>query len=437
MYHGGSTPKGDGYYFNDEAYGLPKISYDFQAPIGEFGQVREGFHRLKLLHWFVQDFGDLLAPMTTVLPENASSLTPENVTDLRYAVRIKDNSGFLFINNFQDDTLSADKKNIQVKINTGEGIISIPESGGFDINSEENAIFSFNLNINGTKLKYATAQLLTRSDDLANPFYVFFRPEGAEAEFSFANGRNFEIEKNTAITIVRNSKRILIKCLEPVTEYIINANGKKTRVLVIDKSLALKSYNVTIGGKKCLIFSDAIVLQDGNSFTLLSDGENNYNVSVYPKLTTTPSVSNGKIAAEPATHFTNFNISLPATDISIHPRQISQKKYMVSLPASLNGLNDLFLEIDYTGDTGMGFLDGELVTDEFYKGIPWKIGLKKFYPEAGGKEMIFYFRPLIKNATYLSDLNPESVPDFGKNNNLLQMNHITVIPEYSTTLKFQ
>ena len=59
MYHGGSTPKGD--FFNDEAYGYPKISYDFQAPIGEYGKVRPAFHRLKLLHYFLNSFSPELA----------------------------------------------------------------------------------------------------------------------------------------------------------------------------------------------------------------------------------------------------------------------------------------------------------------------------------------------------------------------------------------
>ena len=89
MYHGGSTPRGEHYYFNDEAYGYPKISYDFQAPIGEFGQTRPSYHRLKLIHYFLNSFGNLLAPMQTVLPETNEDIVPENLGDLRYAVRKK------------------------------------------------------------------------------------------------------------------------------------------------------------------------------------------------------------------------------------------------------------------------------------------------------------------------------------------------------------
>ena len=108
MFHGGSTPREKNNYMNDEAYGLTKISYEYQGPIGEYGQVREGYHRLKLIHFFLKDFGDLLAPMQVALPANAFSLTPQNTRELRYAARVKGNSGFLFLNNFQDDTTMLD-----------------------------------------------------------------------------------------------------------------------------------------------------------------------------------------------------------------------------------------------------------------------------------------------------------------------------------------
>jgi beta-galactosidase len=53
MYHGGSTPKqnnGVG-FLSDELMGVPKISYDFQAPIGEFGLVRDSYQNLRILSW--------------------------------------------------------------------------------------------------------------------------------------------------------------------------------------------------------------------------------------------------------------------------------------------------------------------------------------------------------------------------------------------------
>jgi beta-galactosidase len=438
MYHGGSTPRGKNSFMSDEAYGLPKVSYDFQAPIGEYGQVREGFHRLKLLHFFVNDFGDLLAPMQTVLPANANNLKPEDISDLRFAARVKDNSGFLFMNNFQDDTAMLDQKNIQIKIKTSSGDVVIPESGGFDLKSGENVIFPFNFNLNGAQLKYATAQLLMKGNQ-TNPYYVFFTPEGIHGEFSFAAGT--QVKNVLGTTIDANNQSTLVKCTSQVNEFTVSVNGKKTNVLVIDKSLALKSYVVTSNGRKSLIFSDAVVLQNENGFELLSEGNNNFEIDVYPKTTAIAKTTAGNILKiEGNELFSSYRINLQAVNFPVTTKEITSKKITVSLPQSLpSAVNDVYLNVEYTGDTGMGFLNGELVADEFYHGTPWQIGLRKFIsPVNKSKEMVFYFRPMEKNASYLIDWQPypQYVPDFGKANTYLKVNKISFTPEYKTTIKF-
>ena len=438
MYHGGSTPKGQHYYFSDEAYGLPKISYDFQAPIGEYGQVREGFHRLKLIHFFLQDFADILGPTQTVLPENALMLKPGNIDDLRYAARVKANSGFLFINNFQDDTTLTEKQNIRVKVKTAKGDISFPETGGFTLKSDENLIFPFNFNLNGINLNYATAQLLMKGDDPKNPYYVFFAPEGIQPEFSFE--ADASIDAGTGPTTDKNANRVLVKCNEGLSEFTVSLHGRnKTKVLVLPKSIALRSYIVTLKGNKHLIFSDAVVLQYNNSFTLLSDGKNEYSLSVYPKITQTPKIDMGTITrVDNDKRFSAYHISFPEQKFMAKTRSIGQKKYVVELPKWNTQLNNLFLTIDYTGDTGMGFLNSELVADEFYKGIPWQIGLRNFLPDTKAKEMVFYFRAMPKDASYLIDLQPypSAIPDFGKQKTFLKINKTWFTPEYKTVITF-
>lgn len=438
MYHGGSTPKGEHYYFSDEAYGLPKISYDFQAPIGEYGQVREGFHRLKLIHFFLQDFGDMLGPTRTVLPENASKLKPENINDLRYAVRVKGNSGFLFINNFQDDTVLTEKKNIQIQVKTASGTISFPETGSFTLQSDENVIFPFNFDMNGINLKHSTAQILIKGDDANTPYYVFFAPEGIQPQFSFS--ADASVDASGGIETDKNANRLLVKCNEGVSEFTMTLNGSnRTRVLVLPKSLALKSYVINLHGKKHLMFSDAVVLQDNNSFHLLSDGKNSYGLSIYPKMNLTARIDHGTITESSNDGiFTAYSITLPEINFAVQSRSIGQNKYVVDLPKWNPQLNDLYLTIDYTGDTGMGFLNGELVTDEFYKGIPWQIGLRNFIPNTTANEMVFYFRPMYKNASYLIDLQPypSSIPDFGKQRTYLKINSTHFTPGYQTVIKF-
>src|SRR5208283_2107233 len=73
--------------------------YDFQAPLGEFGQECASLRKLKVFDYFLNDFGAVLAPMTV----HAPAVEPRNSADLsvpRVAVRSRGDAGFIFFNNY-------------------------------------------------------------------------------------------------------------------------------------------------------------------------------------------------------------------------------------------------------------------------------------------------------------------------------------------------
>jgi hypothetical protein len=198
---------------------------------------------------------------------------------------------------------------------------------------------------------------------------------------------------------------------------------------------------VSINGKKSLLFSDAVVLQTANGFDLLSDGSNNFGLAVYPPNTAIPTITVGTVTNSKSNRaFSSYHLNLPSFEFAATTKEISSRKITVALPQTLPaGVNDILLNMNYTGDTGMDFINGELVADNFYNGIPWQIGLRKFVTAtAKPKEMVFYFRPMEKNATYLLDLEPypQYIPDFGKSNSYLKINNISFTPQYKTSIKF-
>jgi hypothetical protein len=140
------------------------------------------------------------------------------------------------------------------------------------------------------------------------------------------------------------------------------------------------------------------------------------------------------------TAFSSYRLTLTPFEFDVNTKEISSKKIAVALPQTMpSDVNDIYLTVNYTGDTGMSFLDGELVADNFYNGIPWQLGLRKFISSpAKPKEMVFYFRPMEKNATYLFDLQPypQYIPGFGESNFYLKVNSISFTPQYKTTIKF-
>jgi beta-galactosidase len=77
-------------------YDLPLRSYDFQAPLGEFGQAHPSFGVLKLFHLFLNDFGAELTPMTPYFPEHVPSSLHDTSTP-RVSARMQGDHGFIFI----------------------------------------------------------------------------------------------------------------------------------------------------------------------------------------------------------------------------------------------------------------------------------------------------------------------------------------------------
>ena len=158
MYHGGTNPDGKTWLnemqrtpatnYND----MPVKTYDFQAPLGEFGQNNPHYFMLRKLHLFMQDWGDILAPMEASFPCK-QDIKKGDDSFLRWAVRSKDGSGFIFINNYERlQNLSA-KKGVQLEA-CG---VKLPK-----LNIPAGTMCILPVNIDG--IRYATAQLIAKRD---------------------------------------------------------------------------------------------------------------------------------------------------------------------------------------------------------------------------------------------------------------------------------
>lgn len=402
MYHGGSTPKQIGGVgsFNDEPMGMPKISYDFQAPIGEFGLEGKMYRNLRLLHSFLADFGDKLAPMETVLPEGWEKMTPQNRDDLRYAARMKDDSGFLFLVNFQDhDTLRNNQTGV-VRLNLKKETISIPVTLPKDVSM----ILPFNLDMDGQLLKYATAQPLMKISDKGAPHYFFFAPEGVKPEYVFADGKTFR----------------------PVPGLKSTFTYKGIKVTTLTRQQALNALKVN--GR--LLIADATVLPREDGADLLCFGRNTVSYVVYPS----------------KQGFKEQTASVEPVAPQFEVKKAGPRRMSVSFMAAANcqqstvncqlpQVQEYFLRINYVGDVAMAFMKGQLVQDEFYHGEPWTIGLKRYYNDLKTDPLTFYFRPLRADAPFLHDLPKQTVPDF-KNGSVVEIKDVEVIPEYKFNIKF-
>ena len=122
MYHGGTNPDGRLHTLNEEQRtpvtnynDLPVKTYDFQAPLGEFGQRNPSYWLLRKLHLFLHDFGELLAPMQAHFPVPQQAPKGDD-TFLRWSYRTDGRSGFVFINNYERLQPLSDKRGVQFEV---------------------------------------------------------------------------------------------------------------------------------------------------------------------------------------------------------------------------------------------------------------------------------------------------------------------------------
>lgn len=160
MYHGGTNPDGSTYLnenqrtaatnYND----MPVKNYDFQCPLGEFGQTYPQYYTLRKLHLFMKDYGAALAPMKATFP--ASQERPKgDDSDLRWCYRSAGDSAFVFINNYERlQNLSA-KKGVRFDV-CGVKFPSKP------LTIPAGTACIFPVGIDG--MRYATAQLVAKRD---------------------------------------------------------------------------------------------------------------------------------------------------------------------------------------------------------------------------------------------------------------------------------
>ncbi len=159
MYHGGTNPEGKLHTLNEcqtspgtANNDLPVCTYDFQCPLGEFGQTYPQYWRLRPLHLFMHDWGETLAPMEAAFPSPQDIKKGED-SALRWSSRSNGGSGFIFVNNYERlQNLSA-KKNVQLEV-CG---VKLPK-----LNIPAGCMAVFPVGIDG--IRYATAQLVAKRD---------------------------------------------------------------------------------------------------------------------------------------------------------------------------------------------------------------------------------------------------------------------------------
>lgn len=340
MYKGGINKVGKHSLLNESKESgypneCPAISYDFQAPISEYGEIRESYRLINMLHMFANDFGDVLAPME--FTEAEENIVETDLTSLRYAMRTDGERGFVFVNHYQ--RLAVIKDIEGAVINTGA--VTFPP---IDVKGEVAFILPFNIDLGGEKLEYATAQLLCREGDI----FYFAEVEGVVPEYKFAGTEPKQGEVGGAIEV----------------------GGIK----VVTLSAQQAKYARKLSGKVYVGIDADIYEAEGKILSCAPGGYayERFNGESFENYTVDGEFTQAKLTAELCE--APFEIPYPY-ELNIGGRTHSWKKL------STDG-DQGFVEIRDKYDVAQIYVDRRLAADSFYYGKLWRIPAKLLY----GKE---------------------------------------------------
>ena len=429
MYHGGTTPSIGNYFFTEGA-GLHNKSYDYQAPIGEFGNVSSGFYPLKLINYFLKCYGNDLAPLYPILPTTNDSIKATNNKTLRYSVRGDGNKGYLFMHNFQDHLVMKDLQGLKIDVATKSGMVSFPETGTFTLKAGSSAIFPFNINYDGVEIRLATVQPFCSFTNKNKRYNVMVSVDGIAPEMVLKG--KAKVTGNGIKTSIRNGNTVIAFSTGKRSEFQVNGIS----FLILPNSDAENAYLVGKTGDEKLVISKALVLDDGEQTSLISKNQEHIDFAIYPTSANVASVE-GTItkAKSQLKNIGEWNLNLPKIETGIQLIQADASHFVLKAGSlDLSKVNDVFITFDYRGDRGICMMNGELQTDDLYTSKPWTIGLKKFQEALKTNDMYFYFMPMAKDAPYLNYLEKEVLPDFGDKKSFLEIKKPSISVEYKATI---
>jgi beta-galactosidase len=265
MYQGGINPEGKLSDMEEtHPNRMPVKDYDFQAPLGECGEVREHYHLLREQHLLLEEFGASLARMVPFFPDQRPASLKDFDT-LRWDIRFDGKSGFLFFNNQQPYQPLPEHKDVQFSVKTASGTEVIPRQP-ITIPSGSYGILPINLDCDGVTLDYATVQPLCRIEDATGaPFYFFTELKGVRPELAVAGQEPNVVTPGTGAALTAK-----------------NTAGKTVTFVVLTVDQGKEFYRTSFAGRDRAILSKSAVFADGADLRLQSDSTANLALSIFP-----------------------------------------------------------------------------------------------------------------------------------------------------------
>ncbi|MDM4765275.1 beta-galactosidase [Pelomonas sp. SE-A7] len=468
MFHGGRNPRGDFSLEESTASGgyndTPRINYDFQAPLGPDGQQREVLTRLRPFHLFLASYGAQLATMTVRKPE-AVPPHPTELTTPRLALRSHGDSGFLFVNNHVRQHAMPEFRDLRFSLKLPGGTLTLPREA-ITLRNGDSFIWPINLDLDGTRLVYASAQVVTRFDaGPAGIVHVFMAAadQPVELAFSAADATHVQAPQTQRS---EDQGQVLFKGIQPGTSPALTINKPGQRPVIVLVLSAAQGRSLVLGefaGRKRLLLSEQQLWTGNGGLELRSTGEPRLRFAIYPALAAKPRANLPLKAVDQDGLFQVYEATAQAFAGQVSAQQTREARpapkiqrgghagaALQPIPEAFGtaaswqlelgrdaltgpALDEVLLELDIVGDMGRLYGGTEMLDDWYFNGQRWQIGLKALSRDQLAKPLSLSILPLRADAPIY--LPREHRPDFAGQPQIAQLRGLRLLPVYRLSMR--
>lgn len=416
MYHGGTNPAGPRRYNETQLTGYPNdvgvLGYDFHAPLGQYGQVRESWGRLRGLHLFLEAFGAELAPMEAVLAEGAS-LDAAAREPLRASARGAGESGFVFLNNHVRHYPMPDFDGVRITVATSAGIVAFPE---LDVPSGAYAIWPVGAAIGSARLAWATVQPLSRWTEGGATTWVGFTHPAIAGKLAFRADSVSKLSCDCGTSRLEGDlwQVELPADLLRTRILVTDSDGVEHSLIVLSREEADRASRVSFGGRERLAICKHALYADGEALVGEAPADEDLVVDFFPAadlageavaagfVSVLAARAEAALAGEVEVTLLRDQIEAPAVRLGPHipwrtgpvPLAPDDEEFAAATRIRLAPPEAwaakpgrLLARLDYIGDAARLYADGVLVDDNFSDGEPWYIGLDRFVRDGRWPEL--------------------------------------------------
>jgi len=281
------------------------------------------------------------------------------------------------------------RNDLVIELATDRGPVRIPHQGSLALPSGAMAVWPVNLDLgSGVTLRSATAQPVCRFMADGVQWHILAQIDALPAELVFERDAIRHLQPGPRGRLAGHAPDVDVVQVKPGRDAVVNisaVHGGEIRLLVLPARDAGRLAQLGTDSAPLFALSEAMVTRHGKVLSVISREADRLAVSLFPP--------QGHGRADGV--FRRVNVPVTVRSIAADIRHLGDERALITLPeAAFEGLDDIFLDITYSGDVCRIFDadTGILVADNMNNG-DWSVSLRRFRKTLAGAGLLVRVEP--------------------------------------------